>query len=75
MKICSKCKNQKALDRFCINDYGRHISQCKDCQADYQLKRYSRMKELKDNLNLSQAKTSFSNENSERKCKDFFFYA
>lgn len=75
MKSCSKCKEQRPLDRFAINDYGRPISWCKECMSQRASERYREKIEASNVLKMSQTETSFPSENQERKCKDFFFYA
>lgn len=80
MKNCSKCMIQKPFDRFCINDYGRPVSRCKDCMNVTQTEYVKKKKEekLASDFLLSQVSTTnIVNENEYRKeikCKSFFFY-
>lgn len=55
MKICTKCNEDKPLERFPVNDFGKHVSTCKDCISKKVLAKYHENKKL--NITLSELET------------------
>lgn len=49
VKPCSKCKRVMPFKEFRLNDYGRPISWCKECERQKEKLRYERKKSLKGN--------------------------
>lgn len=48
MKICSKCKTEKELKNFSLNDFGLPQSWCKDCLSARALEKYYEKKAAKE---------------------------
>jgi hypothetical protein len=48
MKACSKCKENKELNRYTLNDFGTPQSWCKDCLSARALEKYYEKKAAKE---------------------------
>lgn len=58
LKVCTKCKEQKAWSDYSLNDFGKPQSWCRDCARARALERYYKKK-------LSQADTNILEKVSE----------
>ena len=73
MKTCSKCGVNQGLNCFQVNDYGRHKSNCNDCESKRSLMNYYKRKGIDTNEGL-QTESEDLPMKKEIKCKSFFFY-